>query len=172
MRLLGICLASFSSGSYLTYSYDYVLTFGFRLGRVDVPPTFNNILASIDRRSQCWVRPSLSPTPTKPHYSIKAILPRVQVPQDWWEHSFGGRCVALEYAPGLGYRLYVPCHLLVVFGHLCVTQLIGSASSHPVNLLLHPSSQFCAPLLPPSFYLCRSLEPPCYNSPSIYAIGY
>jgi hypothetical protein len=42
---------------------------------------------------------------------IEAILPQVQVPQDLWEHSFGGRCGALEYALGLGYRQYV----LVIF---------------------------------------------------------
>jgi hypothetical protein len=77
--------------------------------------------------------------PTKLN-AIEAILPQVQVPQDLWEHSFGWRCVALEYAPGLGYRQYVLCHLLVVIYHSCVGQLIDSASRYPVNLLPPPSS--------------------------------
>ena len=34
------------------------------------------------------------------------------MPQDWWEPCFGGRCVVLEYAPGLGYHQYVPSHSL------------------------------------------------------------
>ena len=82
---------------------------------------------------------SFSPTLTKLNI-IEAILPQGQEPQVLWEHSFGGRCVALEYALGLGYRQYVPRRLLIVFYHSCVGQLIGSASRYPVNLLLPTSS--------------------------------
>lgn len=145
MRLLGICLASFSSGLCSTFSYYHtLLTFGFRLRRTNFPPTFNNIFSSIRRWSQCWVRPLLSPYASQtPSYtcSILDTLRQVQVPQDWWEPFFGGRCAVLEYAPGLGYRRYVPFHLLVVFHPSRLTTSIGSAPSYPFSLLLPPSSQ-------------------------------
>lgn len=140
MRLLGICLASFSSGSYLIYSYETRHADSeFRLGRNYFSSTFNNLFAFIYCWSQCWVMPSLSLMPIKLN-TIEVIFPQVQVPQDLWEHSFGGRCVALEYAPGLAYRQYVPRHLLVIIYHSRVGQLIGSASRYPVNLLPPPSS--------------------------------
>ena len=73
-------------------------------------------------------------------YSIKAILPQAQALRDWWEHFFGGRCVALEYALGLGYRQYAPHHFLVVFDCSYVEQFIDSASGHSIGVFLPHSS--------------------------------
>lgn len=55
MRLLGIAFASFSSGTYSQMKRKVLPDQYFRFGRVDVPPTINNIYPAFSRRLQCGV---------------------------------------------------------------------------------------------------------------------
>ena len=139
MRLLGICLASFSTGLYSFSYYSTLLTLEFRLRRTNFPPTFNNIFTSIRRQSQCWVRLLLSPnfllllldtryfaSGTGAAGLVGALL--------WWEmRSLGVRT-------GVGLSSVCPFPSSFVFHPSCLRTTIGSAPGYPSNLLLRPSA--------------------------------
>lgn len=57
MRLLGICLASFSSGTVSAWSANRQKPITRpRIGRINLFATLNDLCSPVCRRTQCWVR--------------------------------------------------------------------------------------------------------------------